>query len=389
MRRPLIITIGIVIILLVLGMWAYLLVFGTPKQPREVFANLGFLSTHRQEAATSSPITTAATSTADANGMALQQVSTRAVAGYAFLDDHTVRYVERGTGYVYQVDLNSKTETELSHTTIQQTSEAIFSASADTVIITSYDGYQKKSVVANLTGQTDQELTLKTLPTGADDLAFKDQNTIYFAISTDKTTSGYSYDLRTLAQKKLFAVNAGDLRAEWGNGLKSMYLVSKPAVGYPGYAYTVSEEGIVTPISSEKDGLTAFMNNSYVVTTFASSSEYISEALQNFHVFPQAEAMIPQKCAFADMTGPIIWCGGQKSQLNRNFLEDWYKGTVISHDDLWRIDLTSGKAVRLMDLSAGAGRVIDVSGLTAGLQEKALIFENKVDGTLWVYHLPQ
>ena len=42
MNRALVITVGIVIIIIVLGVWVYLMLFGTPEKTGDVFTNLGF-----------------------------------------------------------------------------------------------------------------------------------------------------------------------------------------------------------------------------------------------------------------------------------------------------------------------------------------------------------
>ena len=42
MNKPLIFTIAITVVLLIAGIWVYLMLFGSPQNTGEVFTNLGF-----------------------------------------------------------------------------------------------------------------------------------------------------------------------------------------------------------------------------------------------------------------------------------------------------------------------------------------------------------
>ena len=123
MNRPLIITIGIVILLAVISLWVYLLAYGAPQAPREVFTNLGLFNGQIEEGVTPMVEEDAGISLALSNEP-LQQISTRAIAGFGFSSStqgDKIRYAELGTGHIYEIDMVNATELQITLTTFPQT----------------------------------------------------------------------------------------------------------------------------------------------------------------------------------------------------------------------------------------------------------------------------
>ena len=394
MKRSLIITIGIVIILLILGLWVYLLVFGTPKTPRDVFANIGVLDPAQRETSTSTlPVGTPSQKETPTqlslSGSQLQQLTTRSVAGFAFASssDNTLRYVERGTGYVYEINLDSGIEKQITLTTIPQTIAAVFSRDASEVVFTSYTSEGTKQVLLGEIKDGSTEMTTTQLPNSAENIAFKNNQTIYFTQTTPTETIGYTFNVDTLKQTQLFALDVPDMQMRWGASLDAMYAQTKPTKYLEGYLYTISK-GALIPVGQAGYGLTAFLNNTYsVISMIQNNSRYSAESLSNAGIEIQSIAMLPEKCVFSPTQTSSVWCAAPLVPSNADYVELWYKGILNSEDYLWSTDLEKGKSTVVADLQTLSSRSIDVSLLEINTQGTMLLFENKIDGTLWLYKI--
>ena len=209
MKRSLIITVGVLIILLIIGLWAYLMVYGAPKETREVFTNLGFSSNSNiptkvvdveniQNKGTNLSLT----------GVALQQLTTRSIAGFGFVGDSNtkIRYVEKGTGHLYEIDTNESTENQISLTTIAKTAEAVFSQNGNSVVLTKYEGYEKIRTIGTVI-KKDTAISLTNLPPRTENISFLDDDTLYFTIESNVGTKGYKYVVSKKIQKKYLVLN--------------------------------------------------------------------------------------------------------------------------------------------------------------------------------------
>lgn len=386
MKRPLIITIGITVILFVLGMWVYLLAYGSPSEPQEVFANLGF--TTGGTAGTGSTVlpTTDEEGTAQlAIGNAeLEQLTTRAVAGFAFASTgEKIWYAEQGTGYIFEIDLNSGIETQISRTTIPKTIEAVFSPEA--VAITAFEGDSRRVIVGMFTGD-DSEIEFSKLPLGAENVAFKDEDTLYYTLTSGGATVGRIYEIPNLATSQAFTIQIPDLQVHWGFLFDDIFVQAKPTQHFEGSLYKLSSNTL-SPASFAAYGLASFMNEDYIVNSFIAEGKYISEATYENKQIRQPLLMLPEKCAFSSLSNGVSWCASPLAISDGQYLEDWYKGKISSQDYLWRTDLQDKKSSVIADLSKLAGKTIDVADIAIHDGDDLILLSNKLDQTLWLYRI--
>lgn len=393
MNRPLLITIGITLILLMVGIWGYLLAYGTPQQTSEVFTNLGFFEPAEQEARTIDPlgVLPEPTTSLALSGSELQQLTTRAVAGFRFAsssDGDVLRYVERGTGYIFEINLTSGTEKQISPITIPQAAEAVFSPDAGFVVITAYANGKSMSTVLPSVNENGDEAVLLTLQTGATNFAFEDETHVYYSVSDTARTWGYSYNLQSDTRSELFVLPFADPVLVWGSGVSGMYAYTTPASGMEGYLYKI-QNGSFIAVADGAEGLTAFAHDQDIVVSTIGKESYGSYALLNNEPHAQALFMVPEKCTFDRTTLLVAWCGAPLSIEQASYLDNWYKGVLASEDYLWSVDLESQTVTLVGDLATLAGRMIDVINLASSQEGNLLAFINKIDGALWLYRLPQ
>ena len=392
MNKPLIITIGIVILLLVLGVWVYLMLFGTPNEKGEVFTNLGF-DLGQQSTTVTPPLNTQPLDTLvdTQSSEKLRQLTTRPVAGYAFatttLDEQTVRYVERGTGHIYEINLETGQEEVLSRTTIPKVVEAVFSPNKNTIALTSYEGYITSVFVGTIT--KDQTLTGIQLEPNAKNIAFENTGELLYSVSSGGATKGYTHNLSRQTKGEQFTFNYTNLDVGWGNGLSKTYLSTKPAHNLEGFIYSTSNN-ILTPVIPSHYGLSAFYNNDYIIATYITGDLYNSVAVTpTGATSPLPITTLKEKCVFNAFSSSHLWCAAPIESSDGTFVENWYKGIETSKDFLWLVSITDGSAQLYADMEELSGRMIDVKEIQINSAGDTLSFVNKLDQTLWSFDLAQ
>jgi hypothetical protein len=388
MKRPLIITIGILIILLIIVLWAYLMVYGAPEKPREVFTNLGFTSDSNvptrvvnveniQNQNTNLSLT----------GSNLQQLTTRAVAGFGFVQDEAelLRYVEKGTGHLYEINFKQSSERQISLTTMPKIAQAVFSPNGTNVVVTSYEGYDKKVTLGKLDIKN-QALSLVPLPLNVENVSFLDDEFIYFSVETESGTKGYKFDIAQKKQTEVFSTVLTEIKVVWGDAQSAIRIQTKPSASQEGYLYTVKNNSL-TPLQARGYGLTTLSNNTYTIGSRIEKDGYTSTAYSLNTETKQPILMLPEKCAFNTEKKTSIWCASPLTVPSASYLESWYKGAITSEDYLWYTDLVTQSAQLVGDLQKLSGKTIDVEGLTVNQNGTELIFTNKIDQTLWLYKI--
>ena len=373
-----------------LGVWGYLFMYGAPKQTTEIFSNLGII---RQS---DTPVRTVASASQpqeegvqlSLSGSPLQQLSTRAVAGFTFVPDtpNVIRYVEQGTGHVYQIDLQSNLETQISLTTLPQTTVALFSPRTTKVALTVYENYDTRVSVGTL-DETKKTLSFFELRRNAENIAFKNENEIYFTLAENNQTVGYVVDLTTQKSKEVLRAPFADSTMLWGNTFAGMYIYPKPAATLEGALYSIAGSQL-TPKTTAFAGLTSFTNGVHTVTSRIIDAVYHTESISGTVTYPQGIIMINEKCAFSSEDKNILWCAAPLT-ATATYLQDWHKGIITSEDYLWYTNLTEESSTLVGDLPKLALKTLDVHNVAISDDGKNLLMGNKIDQTLWLYRIVQ
>lgn len=385
MKKSIVITIGVVLILIVLGVWGYLLFFGTPGDSDEIFTNLGIGPSSGTVADTGDTTEFAATDESLINiaGAALQQLTTRPVAGFAFTGSSTnhVRYVERGTGHVYEIDLESGSETRVSATTIPRVVNAVFSETGNSIALV-IENDTSTSVNAGVVSTAGSLERMIELTSGAFDPYFISDNVLRYSVETGNGVRGEQLDIRENTPTTLFTMPLRSVHMLWLG--TDIYLFNKTAAALEGSLYEIVD-GYPKPVSEAAFGFSAGVNDSYTFVTHSSGNTYTSFATNKLSGTSNELAVlfVPEKCTTAVLDDSFLWCAASFDTQPTDFMENWYKGVVTSEDFLWLVDIEREQAQLEMDFLRTSGRIMDVDGIKAGTA--GVLLRNKVDDTLWLY----
>ncbi|MFZ2253151.1 MAG: hypothetical protein WAW13_03190 [Minisyncoccia bacterium] len=385
MKKPILITSLIVTILIVLGIWIYLLLFGAPKSTADVFARFGIGG--EQEVipvAAEDTRIDVATSTEMGVIQKLRQLTTRPVAGAAF-DEEGIRYIEQGTGHMYHIDLRSGGEILMSGTTIPHTTNALFSKDASSVLVTSGGVSGDNTIVGKVTTDAATGGTIEgvSLPQGAREIMFGvATNTVNYILDTETGSAGYSYNTIKKTSLQLFTSPLRDIRILWGTPL---YAYTTPTATQEGYLYKVIDNELVYTTSGGQ-GLMGIRYADGVLVTKTSAGKTSSIVHTNSgEESNQAFPFIPEKCVTNPLKDDTVFCATPRNRAQEMFPDDWYKGVISYSDLLWSLTISTGQATPLSDFKADSGREIDVIKIGTDAEGKNIWFINKNDNTLWMF----
>lgn len=385
MNRPLIITIGAAIILTILGVWLYLMLFGTPENGEEVFTNLGFSLTPQGTTITPPPASTPIENLVDTNTGSLRQLTTRPVAGFvSFVNEAgeaVVRYAERGTGYVYEINLASGSETIVSRTTVPQVAEAVFSTDGSHLTLTSYQGYTKTTRAGAIVEANFDSIDLEP---GAENFHWKEAGILNYSVVQNGMSIGYEQNLETESRAEVFRFAFTSLRVVW-NG-DDAYVIPRPGRGVSGTVYRISGS-TVNPVTEGGTFFTAVAGEDNFLVSRVNGSSYQTSFTRGTSSVPMPLVALPEKCTGSSNNAAIFWCAAPIDNPTAADVENWYKGVSTFNDRLWLLNTSTQTAQLVASPEALLSRSLDITDLSTYPNSTFLLFKNRGDQTLWLYDL--
>ena len=387
MKKTLLIILALLISLSIVSVFVYLMVFGKPKDSSEVFAKFGL---GNNSTISSNPSNTASTpqntnTTVNVAPAKLQQLTTRPVAG-AYVSDEHVRYVEQGTGHVYEINLTTGKETLISGTTIPQTVNALFSHDGTYTAITAFTPTGTKTIVGDIIvdDKNGGKINGVSLPENAREVQFTTQgNGVYYLMKDNTGSVGYIYNIEKKTSGILFNIPLRDVHVLWGNPL---YVYTTPTNNQTGYIYKIDSKSTLRYVASGMRGLLVFRySDGLALTSVLKDKSTIYTIDTEGTVSTQALPYIPEKCVSEPTKNTLVFCGVPKNSIAATFPDNWYMGVVSSVDTLWSMDPYTGEAKPILDLLAESGQEIDVSRIGISESGSLIYLINKNDNALWLY----
>lgn len=378
---------GIIVLLLAGAVFTYIFLYGVPESPSEVFGRFTEAPDRPDYIPDSSDGAIDLGEDGDDTEFEgtpnrLYQLTTKPVAGAAIIGD-VVRYVERGTGHVYEIALTGGTERIVSGTTIQRVIRAVFSSNGDRVALTSDNGGSLETMLGTLTRiGGDGGLELTGLPEGAREAGFSPNGqSLNFFIPTTVGGVGYAYDLTKEETKELFSIPLSDVRILWAT---STYLFTTPSERAIGYVYRVGPGGLEY-VTEGGRGLMAFRHASGTLVSVSGETDIETRDVRTGEV--PFLRLFTEKCTAERPGSRVVICASPLTLAGGVYPDDWYKGKEKFSDMILRVDSASSTVKVLSKLEEESGRPIDVLSIGTDTTGKLIHFINKYDGALWMLDL--
>ncbi|MDP3947686.1 MAG: hypothetical protein Q8Q41_03285 [bacterium] len=315
-----------------------------------------------------------------------------------------VRYVDRATGHIYDVDLATLVKTKVANQTLPKIYEAYFRSDGNAVLLRSLK--DDSDVVENLSlVLTPSQATLVSTssPQATDALygvssialrgdisaiAIGSGNILFYALRD--TSSVVSSAFNGTGRRTLLASPFTDWRlAATGN---SLVLYTKASASAPGYAYTLnSSSGALTKILGPLNGLAVIPNTSgnRVLYSYVENGRARSFAknLQRNTLSEILPTTLAEKCVWSIKDAGILFCGAPTDDPGAGEPDNWYRGLTHFSDRVWFFDTNTDIAQVLVEPKQSLGIDIDVVEPRLSPDENYLIFINKTDLSLWALKL--
>ncbi len=393
MKKTLIIILAVVL-LLVGGVWVYLMLFGAPESGDELFADLGFGGSPAENQFERPPredIPADDTETDIDGSQALNLLTLGPVAGAVIVGtsstDQVVRYVNRTNGAIAEIDLTNNTETTLQAGNTGIVKSAVWSPDGTYVVINSGTTMSEQNelmVWDEGDASSTPSFSVRSLPADAYEFGFNDDSSELYYLRTDAEGSlAYVYDLATLESRVWFSLPFIAPAVAWSD---TPLVYNRPGEGFTGYAYRYIDNQLQS-VGPGGDSLTATaLSDEYEILTIKLSDGRLLSYLGNTIDINQIGfTVLPEKCASHSQDDMAITFCGSPSNTVQGLPTSWYKGSVYLIDDLWTYSYQSRSAQKLANLQALSGQAIDVIDMSVDQTGTRLLFRDKNTNALWMY----
>lgn len=295
----------------------------------------------------------------------------------------SIRYVDRVTGHIYRMYLDTKDIEKISNRTIPNIYEAIFDNTGNKVIyrFLANDNNTILSMLININDIKSAEY----LPENITDISINKDNTKVFYINESNNKAlGTIRLLSTGGKTQNFSSSFTEWLSSWVND-DNIYLTTKPSYLVAGNTYNLNNKtGSMTKVLGGIYGLTTLPNNDGSMVLLSSSSD-IGPTLQIFDIYKhKTESLntygLSEKCVWSK-DNINIYCALPSKIQKQGYPDIWYKGEV-SFDDYFAKINTINKETTVLG-APSSGESIDGIKLFTDENETTLFFINKKDSTLW------
>lgn len=340
------------------------------------------------------------TETGPVNRPALFKISDVPVAGavsFSVNGSSTVRYVERATGHIYDVNLVTMEKSPIVKTTIPKVYEALFKPDGTTVIFRRLmaDGETIESTsYALLPPQSTSTAALhrtiaNSLRNNISEIALG-PTTIFYV--TEEGTSVLSAAYDGSRETALFTGAFNEWRLNVAG--ENLVMTTKASASAPGYSYLLNTRTRnLGKLFGPLNGLVVTPNPSFSRLAYSwndgGALNFSVTGVSSGIVSRLSPSTLAEKCVWSRETSGIIYCGAPIQSTGPDQPDRWYQGSAHFSDRLWMYDVTTEYeyARLLAEPEKNIGVAIDAENLFLSPAEDYLFFRNRNDLSLWALKL--
>lgn len=316
-----------------------------------------------------------------------------------------IRFQERATGHLYDVFEFSPNPQKVSNITIQKIYNTIFTNNRNEFLTQtlSFNNEQikttfTKNIPATISTSTneiieEQKLEQSDISTVVSDFLYiPNLDKIVYSIKRTDGSDIYISDTQRTSETGLTNTPLKEFTLEYINDTHALLQTSASANSV-GYAYTLNlTSGALTKIIGNIPGLLVKIspNLEYFLYSQSDASRPVLRALNiNDGTVRRINLdTIPEKCVFSKVSDEELYCFGSLRYKSAAYPDDWYKGKVFNNENLYKINLANGLTEVVYVFSEDEVVTnFDVLKPQITNEDSMIIFQNKVDLTLWSLNL--
>ncbi len=302
-----------------------------------------------------------------------------------------VRYIERAKGNTYETDATNIKPSRITNKTLVKVYETIWKNNGQNVILRFLNDEEKiQTFNALVSPKTsgEGELLGEFMSLDIKDISISPStNQIFYLLNNNFGVSGI---LSSFEGKNKLQIFDSPLR-EWLSQFPKEDTVALTSKA------NSKNLGVLTFVNTKTGDSYSPISKVMGLTTLVSSdlsSIIYSESLdRDFQtkIFKKTEGIsdffpietLPEKCVWSNNNKNVVYCASPERINPAEYPDDWYKGLVSFRDEVWKIDVSSGKTEFIMNLGSESKEDIDAINIKLNKKENFLLFMNKNDMTLW------
>jgi hypothetical protein len=337
-----------------------------------------------------------------------------------------VRFVDRGTGYVYDMNTASATPANISNTTVPLVYESYWNSNGMSGIFryikegsdditnfyvqlrsTATTTNNQKPIINNQTGtstattsnqiappapiisQTPYVLRGTYFPGNIISAAVSPKGNQLFTVeNVNGNGVGFISNFDGSGSSQIFSTPMDQINAFWPTA-GTLMLSTKASASSDGYLYSINvKTGAVNEVLGGVLGLSVLPNPTAQIVLYSdlSSSGNLVSSLYNIKTASSQDlpfVTLADKCVWSKRNPVDLFCAVPTSAPNGGYPDAWYKGTASTIDRIWEVDTDTGAVHLVSDLTQDAKASIDAEWLALDPSERFLYFMNKKDLSLW------
>lgn len=314
-----------------------------------------------------------------------------------------VRYVDRGTGHVYQANDISPLVEKISNTTLPKIYEGYWNKNLNLAIlrylkentdtVTNFYAELRQTPDSISTSTTPFEIKGRYLSPEINQIAVSPTGEKVFTWNTENSMGiGYVSSFDEKNKTKIFESPITQVNIDWPEQ-STVTITTKGLSNSDGYSYKINTKTTETKkILGNVRGLSVKMSSDGKQVIYSSGGKNISTKILNIKDNSSSEIIfstLVDKCVWSKIRKNEIYCAVPIEIPDASYPEDWYKGSVLFTDQIWILDTNTKEVHLLANLLNLSKSLIDATQLTLDPKENFLYFINKRDLSLWSLDLNQ
>lgn len=308
-----------------------------------------------------------------------QKLVSESVSGATFARGK-VRYIERETGHVFEIDPDGQNKTRVSNTTIPGIFEVTWSPDGTRAILKYLSSSNLNVLSVRFTSSSTQGVFL---PPGVQDVVFSPKgDRIAYTLTTGEESSVVIAAPDNKGQKVIMRNPFRGWRIYWPEE-SNLYLANSPSAFADGFLYRLNlATGSFDKFLGPRLGLEISTNGRDLLFSQSDrDNRTISSSLFNIgtrKIKTGSLKVIPAKCVWSQLDKKALFCALTVPLPQTIHPDDWYRGKISFSDILVKINTETFSA----ESFGLEGRPDAVNPFLSG-DESVFFFINRRDGSLW------
>jgi hypothetical protein len=333
------------------------------------------------------------------------------------------RYIERGTGRILDTPLRVVEQPlSLIETSLSRIGRALWSTDAEMLIIQRYgiDAVDMSNYIARLitpnnqtqpvtegdvtvdndstiqtTGKQEMKLDGRLLSSNIADLAVSPGgDSVFFLERTEAGVTGYLESADMGVRRSIWGSPLRSLTVSW-NAPDTIVIYPNPSSIAHGVVWILNPStGASEVVLAKQLALAAQTNRSG--SSLLYSFQESAGSVRSLRLLDIASAevrrapitTIVEKCTWGTVDADNLYCAVPSNLNTKDYLENWYMGTVESKDVIMRWNIRTGAIDTILDPEQLTKRTFDIVDMVISPQEDFIVFRTKNNSILWSARIP-